>query len=210
MIKVNVANNTKRKAIFVDETTTTLRQALESEHIDYSIGMTSLDGSTLNPGDLDKTFADFGIKEQCYLMVVVKADNAAATTIMGNAVVIESSSTYADIKLLDKYNKEALTLYEGEGSEKEAVFVVGAAKEGAGSINKFGVSFAESPKKDGKACVTIMLPTGDREPKDPKAWVSEQYGTALLMLKRVEDQYAAGIEKVKAEKAAIDACITVM
>ena len=32
--------------------------------------------STLKPGDLDKTFAEFGIKEKCFLMQIVKADNA--------------------------------------------------------------------------------------------------------------------------------------
>ena len=35
-----------------------------------------LDGSSLNPGDLDKTFQQFGITEKCFLLNVVKADNA--------------------------------------------------------------------------------------------------------------------------------------
>ena len=39
-------------------------------------GIINLDGSTLNPGDLDKTFADFGIKENCFLLNVAKVDNA--------------------------------------------------------------------------------------------------------------------------------------
>jgi hypothetical protein len=39
--------------------------------------MMNLDGSPLHPGDLDKTFADFGIAEKCYLLNVVKADNVA-------------------------------------------------------------------------------------------------------------------------------------
>jgi hypothetical protein len=55
----------------------TLREALEMAEIDYTAGIMNLDGSTLNPGDLDKTFADFGIREKCYLLNVVKADNAA-------------------------------------------------------------------------------------------------------------------------------------
>jgi len=76
MIKVTMGNNVKRKAEIVDETTT-LREALERAEIDYTTGIMNLDGSTLNPGDLDKTFADFGITEKCYLLNVVKADNAA-------------------------------------------------------------------------------------------------------------------------------------
>ena len=75
MVKVTIGNNLKR-SVEVLEATTTLREALEIAEIDYSRGMINLDGSTLSPGDLDKSFADFGITERCYLLNVVKADNA--------------------------------------------------------------------------------------------------------------------------------------
>ena len=75
MVKVTMGNNVKRSNVILDESTT-LREALEGAEIDYTIGVMNLDGSTLNPGDLDKTFADFGITEKCYLLNVVKADNA--------------------------------------------------------------------------------------------------------------------------------------
>ena len=75
MIKVTMGNNVKRKTEILDENTT-LREALEDAEVDYTTGIMNLDGSTLNPGDLDKTFADFGIAEKCYLLNVVKADNA--------------------------------------------------------------------------------------------------------------------------------------
>ena len=75
MIKVTIGNNVKRKTEILDENTT-LRQALEDAEIDYSRGIMNLDGSSLSPGDLDKTFADFGIAEKCFLTNVVKADNA--------------------------------------------------------------------------------------------------------------------------------------
>jgi len=75
MIKVTIGNNVKRKTEILDENTT-LRQALEDAEIDYSHGTMNLNGSSLGPGDLDKTFADFGIAEKCFLLNVVKADNA--------------------------------------------------------------------------------------------------------------------------------------
>jgi len=76
MIKVTMGNNLKRTSEILDENTT-LREALEETGIDYTIGIMNLDGSTLEPGDLDCTFAEFGIKEKCYLLNVVKAENAA-------------------------------------------------------------------------------------------------------------------------------------
>lgn len=76
MIKVTMGNNVKRKTEILDADTT-LRDALEAAEVDYTAGIMNLDGSPLSPGDLDKTFADFGITEKCYLLNVVKADNAA-------------------------------------------------------------------------------------------------------------------------------------
>ena len=75
MIKVTIGNNVKRTTNIIDENTT-LRQALEDSEIDYSHGTLNLDGSTLSPGDLDKTFEQHGITEKCFLLSVVKADNA--------------------------------------------------------------------------------------------------------------------------------------
>ena len=75
MIKVVVGNNLKRETAIVDSTVT-LRSVLEGAGVDYTRGVMHLDGASLNPGDLDKTFADFGISEKCFLLNVVKADNA--------------------------------------------------------------------------------------------------------------------------------------
>lgn len=75
MIKVTIGNNLRRSAYTLDPNTT-LRAALEGAEIDYTCGTTTLDGSSLSAGDLDKTFAQFGITEKCFLLNVVKADNA--------------------------------------------------------------------------------------------------------------------------------------
>lgn len=76
MVKVIVGNNVKRKTVIVDSATT-LRSVLEDAGIDYaSRGAIHLDGASLNPGDLSKTFAQMGITDNCFLLQVVKADNA--------------------------------------------------------------------------------------------------------------------------------------
>lgn len=76
MVKVTVGNNVKRETVIV-ESTETLRTTLENAQIDYTRGMTTLDGTTLAAGDLDKTYAEHGITEKCFVLNVVKADNAA-------------------------------------------------------------------------------------------------------------------------------------
>ena len=73
MIQVTVGNNVKRERMIVDANRT-LRSVLEEAGIDYTRGVMHLDGASVNPGDLDKTFASFGIAEKCFLLSVVKAD----------------------------------------------------------------------------------------------------------------------------------------
>lgn len=75
MIKIIVGTTLNRKTVIEDENKT-LKQILEENEIDYSRGMTQLDGATLGAGDLEKTFADFGILDHCSLLNIVKADNA--------------------------------------------------------------------------------------------------------------------------------------
>lgn len=205
MIKVTIGNNLSRQSVIIDETTT-LRTALEENGIDYSVGMTSLDGSTLAPGDLDKTFADFGITEKCYLLNVVKADNAASVKIVGGACVIESSETLENLKMLKKYRPATLKLFEEKGGKKEEVFAVGLTN-GAGSLNEFGVSFGSTPNADGKATVTMMIPEGVT---DAKKWAEERIGVSILHLKKVEEGFANAIADVAREKNDVAACITVM
>ena len=75
MIRVTVGNNAGSVTVIISEDTT-LRQALEDNGVEYSTGDMRLDGTPLKPGDLDKTFADFGIKEQTFLLNIAKANNA--------------------------------------------------------------------------------------------------------------------------------------
>jgi len=75
MIKVVVGNNVKRETVIVNSDKT-LRSVLEDAGIDYSRGTMHLDGASLQPGDLSKTFDQMGITDKCFLLNVVKADNA--------------------------------------------------------------------------------------------------------------------------------------
>lgn len=81
MVNVTIGNNLKRTAKnFAPDTT--LKAALEAAGVDYASGMLTLDGATLGPGQINNTFAEMGYdgtpgKNKCFLLSVVKADNAA-------------------------------------------------------------------------------------------------------------------------------------
>ena len=75
MIRVTVGNNVKRENVTVNNQTT-LRTVLEQQGMDITRGNLTLDGATLPAGSLGRTFESFGITEKCFLMQIVKADNA--------------------------------------------------------------------------------------------------------------------------------------
>lgn len=205
MIQVTIGNNLSRKNVTVDGETTTLRDAFEQNDINYASGIVSLDGASLTPGMMDKTFAENGVTgERCYLMVSVKADNAATANITGSALVITSTATPDELKMLAKFRPAALSLTEGEGHEKHEVFRV-APGNGNGSINSVGAVFSPVTNNAGKATITVQIPA---DATDRRKWAEENVGLALLKLSKVEEQFAAALDDVKAEQERVSAAIT--
>ena len=77
IINVNVANNVKRATVPTDDSVA-INNFLSENGFDYSSGNILMNGSTLMPGDIYKTFADFGVNGLVYLSQIKKADNAKA------------------------------------------------------------------------------------------------------------------------------------
>ena len=76
MIKVIVGSNFTQKSFDVDESTTTIRSILEEGNVDYNRFTVHLNGDVVTSGNLDKTFVQAGIYEDCYLTSTTKADSA--------------------------------------------------------------------------------------------------------------------------------------
>lgn len=130
----------------------------------------------------------------------------ARINVIAKAVVVTSTLKIDEIKLVKKYRPEALTLFEGEGDKKEPVFCIGLTR-GAGEINQYGVSFSENTPGDGKeAQATMILPDGI---SDVKEYVSDAIGRAVIKLNKLEATIPGIIEEIKAEKAEIEANITI-
>lgn len=68
-------NVTKNQPVQVPSDTT-LREVLEAAQIEYQRGGITIDGVSLQPGDIDKTFDDFNVAATTWLLQVKKADNA--------------------------------------------------------------------------------------------------------------------------------------
>lgn len=205
MINVTTGNNLSRTSVIVDSSNT-LRSVLEQNNIDYTRGMMHLDGASLQPGDLDKTFDDFGITERCYLLNVVKVDNAATIEVLGNALVITSGISLDNIKLVEKYRPQALVLFEGEDNEKQAVFKVSTGS--SGSISKYGIVFNSATRDNDKLAVVTI--TDENIPEEGiQQYLIDKIGTSILSLNKVEAGLNEVVEEILMEQEEILDNITI-
>lgn len=75
MVKVMCGDNLHRDTKMISPDTT-IAAAMQKFGVNYDKGITSLNGTPLMPGDFEKTFEQFGVTTNAYLLNVVKADNA--------------------------------------------------------------------------------------------------------------------------------------
>lgn len=83
MLNFVIGNNLSRENHLVDEDAT-IKSALEEAGVDMTRGTLQLDGATLRPGDINRTFREMGYatprgdgRPDGFLTAIVKADNAA-------------------------------------------------------------------------------------------------------------------------------------
>lgn len=75
MITVKIGTNSNRKSIIADPNKTP-KDLFNQEGIDYSRATAQLDGESLTAANMNKSLAELGIKDSCYLIAVVKTDNS--------------------------------------------------------------------------------------------------------------------------------------
>lgn len=199
MIEVKLMNNLTKSTAIVDENKT-IRQILEDEDWDLSVGRVMLDGIPLNAVDLTKTLAEFGVSDSCRISKVAKQDNALHVDIVGSVAVIESDLTPAEIKTAEKYRPDALTVVN---KDDEPVFRMGTTNTQEGSINKFGASFGVATSTEGYATITVPWDNGD----DAISRFVDKFGGALNFIKKLEDNVKNQLDDITEENNAVKAMI---
>ena len=125
--------------------------------------------------------------------------------VMGDAVIIASAIKAEDLSLIAKYRPKALGLTDEDGN---VIFKIGLT-DGAGSVNKFGISFG-GVARDGSGSATVTLPfSGSTDPEKVKSEVADEYGTAIANLNAIEAGLPAVLAEIAEAKAAVVAAIEV-
>lgn len=209
MIKVVVGNITLREEVIVDPHTTTLRQVLEDRGIDYAAGSPTLDGLTLNAGDLDKTFSQFNIADKCFLLVTMKLSNAAKVLMLGGSAVIRSDLKVADVKKIEKYRPDLLTEWDWDATKGKdiPIFKIGVAETGNGDLSPYGAVLSAAGSTSGEGVITLSVPA---EVTDRAAWFKEVYGPDILKLVNAERRLADCMPEVLGNITQLDSLIEVL
>ena len=74
-INVTVADNFDKKTYPIDDSKV-IKNFLDEVQFDYTKGVPYMDGAALMPGDINKSFAEFGCSGRVYLTRIIKTDNA--------------------------------------------------------------------------------------------------------------------------------------
>lgn len=127
-----------------------------------------------------------------------QAPTPARYKIVGHAFVIVSKLKTDIIKKLRKYEPTALNLYEDRDGELVQIFGIDASKNSA--FNKHGIVYG-STNDDGYAVATITIP---ESVNDKKAFVKDEYGTALLMLEDIENTALTAHTALETRLASLD------
>ncbi len=124
----------------------------------------------------------------------------AKINIAGNVFVITSAYSLEQLKQVERYRPEALTLKDEDGN---VTFAVGT---GSSSFGKIGVSFNDTTYDEHKlACITLNIPNGTQ---DAKQYVADYVGMAFLKLQNIEARLSGVLEEIEDIEAEIRGNIT--
>lgn len=204
MINVNygVSSSTIRSAI-VDENTT-IRDFLNDHDMDYGRLVVSLDAETIRGEALDSTFKDFGIgvgsRDKCYLLCVIKADNAASITVAGSVAMIATKVPFETLEKIEKYKPEALSLKDETGEE---VFKV-TTGFGEPYIGKYGIKFTGDKNAAGNAAIVLQMKCDG----DPVDTLFDEFGATVSKLGQVEYKFDSVLAEIDASKRQFASIVT--
>lgn len=123
-----------------------------------------------------------------------------------NALFIASEHDVATIEKVKKYYPEALTLYKGEGEEREPVCAI--ATGDFASANEYGVVFANDSISEPKvAMMGVEIPSELTSQDEVRAWVRDKFGMMLVNCNKIDQQITAALVEIRNDESAMNSFI---
>lgn len=125
-----------------------------------------------------------------------------------NNLFITSEYDIDTLKKVKKFRPDALTLYKGEGKEKEPVCAILISK--TASANENGICFAKDSVTTPKVAAMSMELPSDLDTADKiNEWVRDKLGLAIVNCTKIEEQIANALNEIATDEAAMNAAITI-
>lgn len=121
-----------------------------------------------------------------------------------NMMFIVSDYSLDELKKVNRYRREAMSLYAADGAETFRVDVSPMTP----SASKYGVSFAHQGV-DGKAVFNCQISSDCKTAEDVREWIVEEYGMILQNLAMVEEKISNAMNEIAAAEAAVSNMIVV-
>ena len=115
------------------------------------------------------------------------------TTIVMNECVISSELTMEQLKKVEKFQPKKLEVIDPE--TKGIMFKVATGERG--SVGVYGITFNAETAEGKKAAVKI--PVCGESVAEKKAYIAENYGAALALLKAMEEGLATACKEIEDE-----------
>ncbi len=127
---------------------------------------------------------------------------------IGNSLVVTTEVTMEDLKKLQACKSEALSLFQEVDGKKQERFRVAPGK--TGSLTTFGATFSGDTNTEPKVAMLTVDLSAKPADKDVKQYVAEKYGTAILNLRKVEEQFKPALKQITEDQAYLASLINVV
>lgn len=124
-------------------------------------------------------------------------------TYFDGMVTFKSENQLKDILEVAKKNAKALTLFDDNG---DLLYSAGVSKSGRGFVNNNGILYSNEPANDGRAKVTVELPTVE----DPVEYIADAFGRIISNCEVIDTQIELAANDVAAMKSYVMSMIDVV
>ena len=197
MVKIKILHNGNEKKLIASE-----EKPIKDILAEAKVGFTPFDsvvlnGKKLSTEELEGCISELGIFES---EITVSIEDSVPwetsdsekpelgsviyppkAQVIGCACIIFSAFTVEELKELQQYMPDAMTMRDDKG---EPIFAISIDETKPGSLNNYGAVFSGKTTSQGNATITILL---DPTCEDTEKLVREKLGSAILNLVDLEE-----------------------
>ncbi len=215
MVKLKIVHNGDEKKLIASEQKP-IKDILDEGEVGFTpFDSVVLNGKKLSADELEKCILELGFDESSEITVNIEDDVPWETSdsekpefgsviyppkaqVIGCACIIFSAFTLDELKEMQQFMPDAMTMRDDKG---EPIFAISVDETQPGSLNKYGAVFSGKTTSQGNATITIVL---DPTCENTEKLVREKLGSAILSLVDMEEYLVKKLPDLHKRKGLLD------